>query len=282
MATDRKTLWEQFLSPIVRSIVDEEAMLRLSRRIDWETEVQRRRNESIVYPDYYRTSNFHGIEGGYLTAGAAVSYDPITQYVLPPNEMWVRAGLIEAVRSKPRRILDLGCGTGSTTRLLKQAFSEATVIGLDLSPYMLVMANYQAVLAGSDIVWKHGNAEETGFDDESFDLISLSLLLHETPPDVSQRILNECFRLLKSGGEAIVLDGNQAALRQTPWLTNVFEEPYIQAYAEGSVGQWMQKVGFEAVETREHWWLHQVTRGVKPLVVRDFETSISGEGLAFA
>jgi ubiquinone/menaquinone biosynthesis C-methylase UbiE len=69
---------------------------------------------------------------------------PVTQYVLPPNETWVRQDAIKTIGGQPRRILDLGCGTGSTTLLLKQTFPEAEVIGLDLSPYLLVMAECRA------------------------------------------------------------------------------------------------------------------------------------------
>ncbi|MGC9505880.1 class I SAM-dependent methyltransferase [Baaleninema sp.] len=273
MTTRQATLWERFLSPVVRSLVDEEAMVRLSQRIDWETEVARRCDRSLIYPEYYRSQNFHGVEGGYLTLGAAVSYDPITQYVLPPNETWVRQCAVEAVRSHPRRILDLGCGTGSTTLLFKEAFPDAEAIGLDLSPQMLVMASYKAAQAGLNIQWKHGLAERTGFPDAAFDLVSASLLFHELPPEVSQQVLRECFRLLKPGGEAIVLDGNQTTLRQNPWLMEVFEEPYIGDYAEGDLVKWMQRAGFEAVDSREYWWIHQVTRGVKPLAVSEREPS---------
>ncbi|PPT05133.1 SAM-dependent methyltransferase [Geitlerinema sp. FC II] len=287
MTTRQTTLWERFLSPVVRSLVDEEAMLRLSERIDWETEVARRCDRTLVYPDYYQTQNFHGVEGGYLTSGAAVSYDPITQYVLPPNETWVREGAISAVRSQPQRILDLGCGTGSTTLMLKQVFPEAEVIGLDLSPQMLVVAAYKAARAGLDIAWKHGLAERTRFPDASFDVVSVSLLFHELPPEISQQVLQECFRLLTTGGEVVVLDGNQATLRQTPWLMEVFEEPYIRDYAEGDVVQWMRRSGFEAIEGREHWWIHQVTRGVKPLAVSSRtqpleEVSFEGGSMALA
>ena len=223
------------------------------------------------------------LRGGYLNAGAAVSYDPITQYVLPPNEGWVREGVIEAVRSQPRRILDLGCGTGSTTLLLKRRFPEAKVVGLDLSPYMLVMARHKATGEGLQIDWRQGMAEDTGLEENSFDLISLSLLFHETPPAVSQEILRECFRLLRVGGEVVVLDGNQASLRQTPWLMEVFEEPYIAEYAQEDVGDWMRQAGFATVETRTHWWIHQVTRGVKPIPGQEWieEESVS-EGMVFA
>ncbi|HIK30381.1 MAG TPA: methyltransferase domain-containing protein [Oscillatoriales cyanobacterium M59_W2019_021] len=264
MATGTNTLWDRFLAPIVRSFIDEEALQRFDRSVDWEAEVDRLHDSTLVYPDYYRSQNFHGIRGGYLTSGAAVSYDPITGYVLPPNETWVRQSAIEAITVRPRRILDLGCGTGSQTLMLKRAFPQAETIGLDFSPYMLFMGEYKAKNAGLEIGWRHGSAENTGFADRSFDLIALALVFHETPTEISQAILRECYRLLSPGGEVIVLDGNQQALRQTDWLTEVFEEPYIKEYSAGNVADWMRQAGFAAVTTRDFWWIHQVTRGVKP------------------
>ncbi len=283
MASAQTTLWDRFLGSMLDPLLDREAMNRQFERIDWDMEADRFWRSGLVYPEYYLSQNFHGIEGGYRNPGAAVSYDPITQYVLPPNEAWVREGVIEAVRSQPRRILDLGCGTGSTTLLLKRRFPEAKVVGLDLSPYMLVMARHKATEEGLKIDWRQGKAEETGLEENSFDVISLSLLFHETPPAVSQEILRECFRLLRVGGEVVVLDGNQGSLRQTPWLMEVFEEPYIADYAQGDVGEWMQQAGFATVETRTHWWIHQVTRGVKPLPGQEWvgDESVSG-GMVFA
>jgi len=67
----------------------------------------------------------------------------------------------------------------------------------------------------------------------------------------------------------LILDGSQNTLRQTDWLTQVFEEPYIQAYAAGNVDAWMGAAGFGAVHTQELWWIHQVTKGVKPLPGQD-------------
>lgn len=260
------TIWELFLSPVVRFFINEEELKRYYESIDWQQESDRFRRADITIPAYYSSQNFHGIEKGYLNPGAAVSYDPVTQYVLPPNETLVRQGLLDRIRVKPRRILDLGCGTGSTTLMLKQAFPQAQVIGLDLSPYMLVRAEDKANKAGLDIQLRHGNAEHTGFPDASFDLVTASLLFHETPPAVTQAILLECFRLLTVGGEVLILDGSQKTLRNLDWLNNIFEEPYIRDFAAGSVDAWMGKAGFEAVQTDEIWGIHQVTRGVKPLM----------------
>lgn len=266
MTSRKDTIFERFLAPIFQNfLIDQQALKQFYEAIDWQTASDRLTNPQLSYPAYYRNQNFHGIEGGYLTIGAAVSYDPITHYVLPPNETLVRQSAVDAVQGNPRRILDLGCGTGSTTLLMKQRFPEAEVIGLDLSPYMLAAAEHKAQQAGKVIQWRHGNGEQTGFPAASFDLVTASLLFHETPPVVAQLILQEAYRLLTAGGEVVVLDGNQKTLRQTEWLTQIFEEPYIQDYAAGSVDAWMGAAGFGAVRTEDLWWVHQITYGVKPL-----------------
>jgi len=275
MGIRQDTIWERFLSPVVRLLIDEQSLRRYAESVDWEKESASFRRDDVIIPSYYTSQNFHGIEGGYLNFGAAVSYDPITQYVVPPNETWVRQALIDAVKVQPRRILDLGCGTGSTTLMLKQAFPQAQVIGLDLSPYMLVRAEHKAQSANLDISWRHGNAEKTVFKDGYFDLVTASLLFHETPPTVAQAILHESYRLLVEGGQVLILDGNQNTLRQLEWLNDVFEEPYIRDYAAGSVNASMGAAGFAAVQTQDIWWINQVSSGVKPMrgentTIRDF------------
>lgn len=263
MSVKQDTLWDRFLSPLIGRLLDREQMLRLRDTIDWEQAIEHYGMAAFTYPEYYLTENFHGIEGGYLTQTAAVTYDPITQYVLPPYEPWVRQSLVTEIRSQPSQILDLGCGTGSTTLLLKQAFPNAAVTGLDLSPYMLAVAQDKARLADVTIDWQQGAAESTPFASASFELITASLLFHETPPEITQAILAECYRLLAPGGQVLILDGNQGTIRNLEWLNNVFEEPYIQAYAAGNLDAWLGKAGFDEVHTKDVFLIHQVTSGVR-------------------
>jgi ubiquinone/menaquinone biosynthesis C-methylase UbiE len=271
MAVGKDTILQGLLAPVMRLLIDEEALGRSYQGIDWETAADRYRQPDLVYPEYYSSQNFHGIKGGYLNPSAAISYDPITQYILPPHETLVRQGLIDAVRVKPRRIIDLGCGTGSATLMLKQAFPEAEVVGLDLSPYLLVVAGMKAQKAGLNIQWLHSSAESVAFGDASFDLVAASFLFHETPPAVARAILRESFRLLKVGGQVVILDGSQKTLRQTPWLTDMLEDHYINSYLAGNLDAWVGAAGFAAVQTHEHWWTNQVTQGVKPLPGEDVE-----------
>ncbi|MEY2832259.1 MAG: hypothetical protein RLZZ574_1517 [Cyanobacteriota bacterium] len=263
MATAQDTLWEKFIQPIFGFLIDREALKELSDSIDWIEAGDRLKDPELLYPEYYTSQNFHGIKGGYLTSGAAVTYDPVTKHALPPNENWNREAVVKAITGNPQKILDLGCGTGSTTIMLKQAFSSAEVVGLDLSPQMLTMSEYKAQQAELDIKWVHGLAETTKFADAEFDVVTASLLFHETPSAVAQQVLQEAYRLLKPGGQIIILDGHQKILRNTTWLSDIFEEPYIKEYAAGSVDAWMGKAGFNQVLTEDVWWTNQLTTGVK-------------------
>ena len=267
MATSSKPLFDQFLMPIFERLIDREAIIRLRQRIDWDTELSRFTNPQVVYPTYYTAHNFHGVKNGYLNIDAAITYDPITQYVLPPGETWVRESLVNAIQGQPRRILDLGCGTGSTTLRLKRRFPQAEVIGLDLSPQMLVMAADKAKAAQLEVTFRHGNAAATGLPEVSFDVVCMTLLFHETPPAVAKTILQESFRLLAPGGQVLILDGNQRTLRATDWLNGIFEEPFIRDYAQGNVEAWLGWAGFETVRSQDVFWLNQLSSGRKPLPV---------------
>ncbi len=266
------TLFEKYLAPILGLFVDYSDIAAFRESIDWPTAVRTLENPTLTYPDYYLNGRFHGIEGGYLTVDAATSYDPITRYAVPPHETWIRQHVIEAIPEglQPRRILDLGCGTGSTTVLLKEAYPDADVIGLDLSPYMLVVAERKSHQLGLPVQWIHGDAERTGLMEGSFDIVTASLLCHELPPAISRRVLMEAHRLLKAGGMVLILDGNQKMLQQTEWLMTIFEEPYIQAYAtSSSVDAWMGAAGFGSVHTQDIWGIHQLSQGIKPVLSQD-------------
>lgn len=53
----------------------------------------------------------------------------------PPSELLARIAHIQA-----QRITDLGCGSGSSTALLRQAWPQAEITGVDSSPAMLAAA----------------------------------------------------------------------------------------------------------------------------------------------
>jgi ubiquinone/menaquinone biosynthesis C-methylase UbiE len=262
IAIRKHPLVETFLKPVLQFAIEADP-LNWSRGRDWQQLSNQFRQPNVTYASHYADHSFHGIEGGYLNPHAALSYDLVSQFLLFPHEASVRCSLLDAVAHTPRHILDLGCGTGSTTLMLKQKFPHAQVVGLDLSPYMLVMAAEKAQKAGLNLEWQHGMAENTQLPNESFDLITASLLFHEIPPTVAQAVLAESYRLLAPGGQIIVFDGSQGNLKDTAWVGQWFEEPYMASYMAESLDHWMTAAGFQQVQTQTYWWLYQVSQGTK-------------------
>lgn len=68
----------------------------------------------------------------------------------------------------PARILEIGCGTGSGTAILKAQFPQAEITGVDLSPEMVRIAT--AKVPG--VTFEPADASRLPFPDASFDLIA--------------------------------------------------------------------------------------------------------------
>jgi malonyl-CoA O-methyltransferase len=112
----------------------------------------------------------------------------------------VSAELLERLgelRLAPRRVLDLGAGTGRVTRELKRRYPRALVIALDISPGMLREARRHQPL------WRRfarvcGDALRLPLADGSVDLVFSSLMLQWCEP--LEAALAEVRRVLKSTG----------------------------------------------------------------------------------
>jgi malonyl-CoA O-methyltransferase len=86
---------------------------------------------------------------------------------------------LERLEDPPRRVLDLGTGTGKGARVVAARFPEAEVVGVDLSPAMVEKAR---ALLPADLAnrvrFQAADASRLPFDAASFDLV---LLLNMIP-----------------------------------------------------------------------------------------------------
>lgn len=97
---------------------------------------------------------------------------------------------------KPRRTLDIGCGTGLSTRALAGAFGFAT--GLDVSAPMLREARRRA---SPRLV--RGRGELLPFAAAAFDLVTMGSAFHWCEPGA---LVAEARRVLAPGGHFAVFD----------------------------------------------------------------------------
>lgn len=94
----------------------------------------------------------------------------------------------------PRTVVDIGCGTGLSTRVWKNAADS--VIGIEPSEDMIAQATGNNT-NNENIKFIQSFSDETGLDDGAADIITCSQSFHWMEPDSTIR---EISRVLKSGG----------------------------------------------------------------------------------
>jgi tRNA (cmo5U34)-methyltransferase len=101
---------------------------------------------------------------------------------------------IDAIPFAPRRVLELGVGTGETTRRLLERFPDAEVTGLDGTPAMVFAARN----LGIDV--RLGRMEDP-LPDGPWDLVISVLAVHHLDADAKR----DLFRRVREESSALVL-----------------------------------------------------------------------------
>lgn len=174
-------------------------------------------------------------------------YDPMVRWLFP--ESGIKAVLVAQARLQPGQVvLDVGCGTGTLTLLIKQTEPGAMVYGLDMDFQALNIAQEKTGKAGEIIMLQLGSATCLPYPDASFDRVFASLLLHHLTRQDKQQALREAFRVLKPGGELHVADfgaPHDAGMWLISWFVRWFEE--IHDHMLGLLPVFMTDAGFYPV-----------------------------------
>jgi tRNA (cmo5U34)-methyltransferase len=111
---------------------------------------------------------------------------------------------VEAIEARPRRVLELGIGTGETTRRLLERFPDAEVTGLDASPEMVFRAREMGIEVRLARM-------EDPLPDGPWDLVVAVLAVHHLDPGQKQ----DLFRRVREQSSALVLGDQVAAETQS-------------------------------------------------------------------
>ena len=231
----------------------------------------RKENEGLNYPDYY-LSKFHGYKFGNLCKQSALEQEIAGKAVGARNfpqegkngeevlrksyekEILYLCGesilSSQGIDSRDFVVADFGCGSGTSTRRLAKMIPTANkIIGIDMSPHMLALARYlndvgtkkeewvEDITPDPRIQFTYSDITKTEFCDNSVDICSISLVLHELPERATLEVIKEAERILKPGGTLLIMEMDPQApgyisLRKNAALFAILRstEPFLDEY----------------------------------------------------
>lgn len=139
----------------------------------------------------------------------------------------------------PRRVLDLGVGSGNLARVVLERFPEAHLTGVDVSNEMLALAREALPPDRVDLVRR--DFRDLDFAAASFDLVVSSISIHHVADDDKRNLFRSVHRLLRPGGVLAYSDQFRGATEEiyAKHVERWREESFALGAAEDEWRTWM-------------------------------------------
>ncbi len=221
-------------------------------------------------PEYY-TRNFHFQTDGYLSEASARRYDHQVEILFSGTAGAMRRLILPILKDQTKgegRWLELGCGSGSTTRAVLTTFPKAKITALDMSAPYLKIAQ-ENLRRFSKVDFAQGDATNLDYKNSTFDVVYSVFVMHELPKPERAALMREAFRVLKPGGVLILADSLQIGdEKELDWalerFPKAYHEPFYKSYSEDPLARTLkQTTGCDV--TQQHAFLTKVVWVQKPL-----------------
>jgi ubiquinone/menaquinone biosynthesis C-methylase UbiE len=177
--------------------------------------------------------------------------------------------LIEKVDCKEKKVLDVGCGTGILSLMILEKTVEK-LICVDVSKTMLEKCKQKIKAEGFNdglIEFHELDAEQLPFDDNSFDVVFLNMVLGVIPNHLST--ITELTRVLRPGGTIAIsahgpkhyMEAIEAGLK-TMTMRYFFGHRFeFWPKGENEVLNLFIKTGLKDIHTERIYWMDEFKNG---------------------
>ena len=189
--------------------------------------------------------------------------------------------LIQRIECKGKEIVDVGCGTGILSFIALEK-GAAKMSCVDISKLMLEKCKEKSIIRGytdDSISFHEGDAEKLPFDDATYDVVLLSMVLGVVPNQ--QAAITELTRILRPGGTVALSTHGPAhymeaigaglkSLNMRYFLGHRFE---FWPRNESEIKTFFTNAGLNNIQTERLTWTDEFENGGE---VFDFFASTSG------
>jgi demethylmenaquinone methyltransferase/2-methoxy-6-polyprenyl-1,4-benzoquinol methylase len=211
------------------------------------------------YPLHSFYGNIHG------------SYDRVNRiFTFGRDRSWRKEAARELLKSRPGRILDLCTGTGDFLlelgRRAHESAERISITGFDFSAEMLVEARRKlekahGAMGGTESTFVEGDAREMPFEDGFFDSMGITFGLRNLVYENSSASLHlkEMHRVLKAGGELVVLESSKPANRLWRFFNDLYLR-FILPYLGGLISGNMKAYRYLASSSKNYYTREEMGR----------------------
>ncbi|MCA9931745.1 MAG: methyltransferase domain-containing protein [Anaerolineales bacterium] len=180
-------------------------------------------------------------------------YDAIVGLVTLGRTRKMHLSTIRLANLQPgESILDVGCGTGKLIFAAEKVVGgEGTAVGIDVEAGMVVQAKAGAAKTHSRATFATTSITRIPYPDNSFDVVTSSLVYHHLNQTEKREGLQEVMRVLKPNGRLLIVDLNptrRGLAVRLPGHNQLAREDYV---GREVVAQ-LEAVGFSNITAGAH------------------------------
>jgi demethylmenaquinone methyltransferase/2-methoxy-6-polyprenyl-1,4-benzoquinol methylase len=166
-----------------------------------------------------------------------------------------RKALLDFVSGEKPMILEVCIGTGANSIAIAENKVKADIVGVDLSKEMLALAREKMERRGiHNVKTMLMDATSMDFEDNSFDVIIISLVLHEVNASVRDKILNEAKRVLKGTGRLLIIEWDQPhrpIQRLMFSIIKAMEPKGFKEFLQLNIDEYVEKFSLEVLHEKK-------------------------------
>jgi demethylmenaquinone methyltransferase/2-methoxy-6-polyprenyl-1,4-benzoquinol methylase len=156
----------------------------------------------------------------------ASGYDRLNRIMsLGFDKSWRKKVVDCLMRYSPNDILDVACGTGDLSIMLKRRFFRASVSGVDLSEEMMKIARHKTERAGERVTFEYQDCMSLTYQDCLFDAVTVAFGVRNFT-DIRQGI-SEIYRVLRPEGHVLILELSTPERFPMNLLFKIYSSVYI-------------------------------------------------------
>jgi len=216
----------------------------------------------------------------------AKKFDNVIPLLIPfYGEIYnILADSIPFYKNIPVRILDIGCGTGTFAKTLKEIFPQARITCLDFATNMIEIAKSKLAQYSDDIDFLVGDFNDLDIKNE-YDVVVSSFALHHIQKDSDKlRLYSNIYESLNKNGVFLTAD---IVLGVNSYIKKLYEKKWeehiIKQFNKSGLGintlekyqaddnpselfnhlKWLENSGFNQVETIWKYYNFAIFGGYK-------------------